>query len=168
MKVGINLGCGTRLFHSNSEIVWRNLDITAGPGVDIVGDWRHCLRGSTYDLIVAHHTFEHQGCGEQPVMECWECLRPEGRLIVSVPNLRKLASMWLSGELSTQIYMTNIYGPFDGTEASRHKWGFDPLSLEGQLKVAPWRAVGPFDYRPIPGADIARDDRWILTLEAIK
>lgn len=169
MKRGLNLGCGTRLFTSTPDIQWTNLDITPGPGVDSVGDWRYCLRGRTYDLIVAHQTFEHQGCGEQPIRQCWEIIPPGGSLIVSVPDLRKLAQMWISGELSTQIYMTNVYGPYDGTDASRHRWGFDPDSLHSALHDnVPWSCVKPFDYRPIPGADIARDDRWICAIEAVK
>jgi hypothetical protein len=169
MKIGLNLGCGMRLFQSNNEIRWTNQDIESHPGVEMRGDWRHCLQGCTFDIIVAHQTFEHQGCGEQPIFQCWEILPPGGSLIVSVPNLRKLAKMWLSGELSTQIYMTNVYGPYDGTLASRHFWGFDEDSLTEALhRGAPWSLVKPFDYREIPGADIARDDRWILCLEAVK
>lgn len=170
MKIGLNLGCGTRTFTSGPDLIWHNLDIHPGKNIDVVDDWRnlHHHWHSDIDLIVAHQTFEHQGCGEQPIKACYDVLKPGGSLIVSVPDLRKLAVLWLTGELSTQIYMTNVYGPFDGTEESRHRWGFDTLSLEGELKQVPWRAVGPFDWRPIPGADIARDDRWILCLEAIK
>lgn len=165
---GLNLGCGTRIFHWTPEIQWANLDIKPGPGVDVVGDWRYCLTDCTFDIIVAHHTFEHEGCGEQPILKCWEILPPGGSLIVAVPDLRKLAQLWLSGELSTQIYMTSVYGPYDGTLASRHFWGFDHESLDLALRAAPWKEIKPFDWRTIPGADIARDDRWILCLEAIK
>ena len=184
MKTGLNLGCGTRIFKSNDEIAWVNLDIVDGPGVDVVWDWRdlgtsfsfvrsdfNAMAGANrdFDIIIAHQTFEHQGCGEQPIRQCYEILKPGGSLIVSVPNLRNLARMWLNDELSTQIYVTNLYGPYDGTEGSRHRWGFDPDSLYGALSAsAPWTSVLPFDWRPIPGADIARDDRWILCMEAVK
>lgn len=171
MKLGLNLGCGTRIFTSNDEIQWTNLDINEGPGVDLIGDWRNdipSLTGDGYDLIVAFQTFEHQGCGEQPIKQCFDTLKPGGSLIVSVPDLRKLAGMWLRGELSTQIYMTNIYGPYDGTLASRHFWGFDPASLTASLNQCEWKSVRDFDYRLLMGADIPRDDRWMLTLEAIK
>jgi SAM-dependent methyltransferase len=171
VKTGLNLGCGTRIFLSTGELLWHNFDIKPGPSIDTVGDWRN-LRNywqSDIDIIVAHQTFEHQGCGEQPIKQCFDVLRPGGSLIVSVPDMHKLALMWLSGELTTQVYMTNVYGPFDGTEESRHRWGFNLDSLTIALHTAAeWQSVIPFDYRIIPGADIARDDRWILCLEAIK
>lgn len=177
MKIGLNLGCGTRIFREHMgigepfEILWYNMDIHDGPGVDVVDDWRNLTQHwqNDIDIIVAHQTWEHAGCGEQPIRQCYDVLKPGGSLIVSVPDLRKLAQMWLRGELSTQIYMTNVYGPYDGTVASRHFWGFDSESLVDQLqREAPWSRISDFDYREIPGADIARDDRWILCLEAIK
>jgi cephalosporin hydroxylase len=168
IKRGLNMGCGDRIFKSNPEIRWTNLDIKNGAGVDWVGDWRNCLQGCKFDIVVAHHTWEHEGCGEQPVTECWNVLSPGGSLIVSVPDIRKLAHMWLNGEMSTQLFMTNVYGPYDGTLASRHFWGFDSDSLKFALSVAPWKEIKSFDWRAIPGAEIARDDRWILCMEAIK
>ncbi len=170
MKTGLNLGCGTRIYKSTPEIRWWNMDAVDHPGVDVVDDWRNLSAHwqSDIDIIVAHHTFEHQGCGEQPIKQCYDVLKPGGSLIVAVPNVRKLAEMWLRGELSTQIYLTNIYGPYDGTEESRHRWGFDEESLKLALIAAAPFEVKPFDWRPIPGADIARDDRWILVTEAVK
>jgi hypothetical protein len=179
MKLGLNLGCGTRIFTSNDEIAWCNMDAIERPGVDLIGDWRELASmvkyntGSPetrmYDIIIAFHTFEHQGCGEQPIKQCWDVLKPGGSLIVCVPDVRKLAGMWLRGELSTQIYLTNIYGPYDGTEESRHRWGFDEETLHTQMDTcAEWVHVMPFDYRSIPGAEIPRDDRWMLCLEAVK
>ncbi len=178
MKRGLNLGCGTRIFKSNAAIEWINLDAVKGPGVDVAMDWRD-MRGMwelipetpdhRFDIIVAFHTFEHQGCGEQPIKQCWDVLKPGGSLIVCVPDVRKLAGMWLRGELSTQIYLTNIYGPYDGTEESRHRWGFDEETLHTQLDTAAeWTHVMPFNYRTIPGTEIPRDDRWMLCLEAVK
>jgi hypothetical protein len=35
-------------------------------------------------------------------------------------------------------------------------------------RTASWSQVIDFDWRRIPGADIARDDRWISGSEAIK
>lgn len=165
---GINLGCGTRIFKSTPELEWVNIDKVRSPGVDLVADWRTCLKGMEADIIVAHHTFEHQGCGEQPIQGCYDALLLGGSLIVSVPDLRKLTRMWLMHEMDTQLFMTNVYGPYNGMEESRHRWGFDSDSLRTTLKTSPWREVKPFNWRAIPGADIARDDKWILCLEAIR
>jgi FkbM family methyltransferase len=161
----LNVGCGTRQFPG-----WANIDINPACNPDIVADWRSLrLPNAFADIIASIHSWEHVGCGEQPIRESWRVLKPGGSLIVSVPDLRKLADLWKSGEISTQIYLTNVYGPYDGTEESRHRWGFDHESLSDQLKrEARWSEVKDFDYRQIRGADIPRDDRWILTLECIK
>ncbi len=188
MKIGLNLGCGTRIFKSTTDILWHNMDAVAGPHVDVVDDWRNLSAHwqSDIDLIVAFHTFEHQGCGEQPIRQCYDVLRTGGSLIVCVPDLRKLAKWWLASTepdvldyhvlnaapkelLSTQVFMTNVFGPYDGTEESRHRWGFDEQTLRQQMiDTAPWRTVSQFNYRPLPGAEIPRDDRWMLCLEGLK
>lgn len=168
--IGLNVGSGQRPFDRSQG--WINIDSNPRWEADLVRSWDHLpmFKDGSVDIVVSHHSIEHVGCGEADgcIWEAWRVLKPEGSLIVSVPNMRKLAVLWLSGELTTQIYMTNVYGAYMGHEEDRHKWGFDAVSLEGQIKVAPWRAVGDFNYRPIPGADIARDDRWILCLEAVK
>ena len=170
---GLNLGCGSRVFKTCPEIEWTNIDAVGGPGVDVKMDIREVRtitrRNEVYDIIIAHQCWEHMQCGEQPIKACYELLKPTGCLIVSVPDLEKLALMWLAGELTTQIYLTNIYGPFNGTEESIHRWGFDADYLVAQMKrEAPWYKVDRFDYRTIPGAEIARDDRWILCVEGVK
>lgn len=185
--IGVNVGSGQRPFgkigylvlrHSYvphraaGEMAWVNIDINPRWNPDIVAHWNRLdmFQDSSVDYVVSHHSLEHVGCGEGSafIHEAYRILKPEGRFIVSVPDMRKLARMWLSGEITTQLYMTNVYGAYMGDEADRHAWGFDPVSLEGQLRIAPWKSVGKFDYRKILGADIARDDRWILCLEAVK
>jgi len=168
---GLNLGCGTRIFKSTPEIEWINTDAVPGLDIDIVGDIREVWKElpGQFEIIVAHHCFEHLGCGEQPIKQCHEALVPGGSLIVCVPDIKKLVMLWLINEMDTQLFLTNIYGPYDGTEYSRHKWGFDDPYLWNQIMYdAVWTKIQKFDYRQIPGADIARDDRWILALEAVK
>src|SRR6267142_2149275 len=160
--IALNCGSGQRPFDRTQG--WVNIDINLRWEPDLIADCNHLTmyEDAHVDMVVSHHCLEHVGCGEADgfIREAWRVLKPEGSLIVAVPNMRKLATLWLSGELTTQIYMTNVYGAYMGHEEDRHKWGFDPLSLEGQLKVAPWRMVAPFDWRHIPGADIANDPRW--------
>jgi hypothetical protein len=94
-------------------------------------------------------------------------LKPGGSLLVFVPDLKALAKRWLEGGLSTQIYVTNLYGAYRGDEQSRHKWGFDGPSLYSFLGSLAWRSVKDFNWRPIPNADLARDF-WILGAECVK
>lgn len=172
--IGFNIGSGQRKFHSTENIDWINVDtnpkwepdiLSAAENLDECG-----IEDGSADYVVLHHVLEHFGCGEAgPIIrECHRILKPFGSLLVFVPNLRELASMWQEGRISTQVYATNLYGAYMDNEADRHKWGYDPASLkEFLLTTATWRSYYRFDWRPIEGADIAAD-RWILGAECIK
>jgi predicted SAM-dependent methyltransferase len=167
--IQINLCSGQRPFAKP----WINVDVNSrwNPDVEADGSSMPMFPDGTAEMIVIHQGLEHFGCGEASAMlkECYRILAPEGSLIVSVPDMLKLAKMWLRGELTTQVYMTNVYGAYMDSIADRHMWGFDPLSLTDYLlATCPWKRVASFDWRKIEGADIARDDRWILALECWK
>lgn len=169
---GLNAGSGQRPFQPTTEMLWLNMDISPKHSPDILGDWNDLsmFEADSFDVVVSHHSIEHAGCNEAAgfVREAHRILKPGGSLLVFVPDLRALAQRWLTGQLDTQIYLTNLYGPFDGTEGSRHRWGFDRAHMRQFLKGnTPWAAVKPFDWRPISGGDFARD--WhILAMEAVK
>jgi len=164
----INLGSGQRPFAKP----FINIDINPRWNPDVVADGASMpmFENASAEIVVCHHTLEHYGCGEakQMIKECHRILAPGGSLLVFVPDMMALAQMWISGKLSTQVYMTNTYGAFMQDEADRHKWGYDRKSLIEFLRAcAEWRVVVPFGWRDIPGASIARDT-WILGIEAIK
>lgn len=172
--LALNCGSGQRPFQSlpDEGVQWVNIDISPRWNPDIVGDWNNLsmFPDGIVDVVVSHHSLEHVGCGEGDgfIREAHRVLKPNGSLIVSVPNMNALAQLWLNGEITEQIYMTNVYGAYMGDEADRHKWGYSSKGLWSYLKTFPFRDVHAFNWRPIPGADIARDDRWILCLEAVK
>lgn len=169
-RFSINLGSGQRPFPKP----WINVDCQPKWKPDIVADGanlkEHFADGSA-ETIVLQHTLEHYGCGEADAMlkECYRVLRPGGSLIVTVPDMRALCDQWLHGDaLDTQLFMTNVYGAYMGDDADRHRWGFDVHSLLTTLyEMAEWSQVPLFDYRHIPGADIAKA-WWILGIEAVK
>lgn len=170
--IAVNLGSGQRKFHSVKGVAWINVDINPKWEPDIVADGASMpmFEDASVDLVVCHHTLEHYGCGEANAMiqECNRILKPGGSLIVCVPDMYELARAWFDGRLTDQVYFTSVYGAFMDSEADRHRWGFTGKSLAATLRSATeWSMIKPFDWRTIPGADIAKDF-WILGMESIK
>jgi len=165
----LNLGSGQRPF----KPPWQNYDIQVEkwkePTIEQGCLWINDPSKERYDMICLHHVIEHFGCNEADgiISDCRTWLKPGGSLLVFAPNIRALMQRWLVHQLDTQILMTNIYGAYMGDEADRHKWGYDMTSLLQYLRKFRFAEVRPFDWREIPGADIARDF-WIAGVECIK
>lgn len=164
----INCGSGQRPFGEG----WTDVDINPKWNPDVVADWTDLpmFEDGSADIIVAHHTIEHVGCGEaRPFFkEAHRILQPNGSLIITIPDLRALARRWLAHQLDDYTFMVSTYGAYMGDEEDRHLWGytFDSLAIELH-ESAKWLHVMHFDWREITGADIARDF-WILGVEAVK
>jgi SAM-dependent methyltransferase len=172
VKVGINCGSGQRPFKSVFDAIqWINVDSQEKWNPDLVCDGAHLPYSDGHaDYFVLHHVLEHFGCGEASgvIKEAHRVLKPGGSLIACVPEMRALAYRWGSGVISTQIFMTNVYGAYMGDEADRHKWGFDHDSLVSFLHhSAEWKSIKFFDFRELPGTDISHD-WWILAMECVK
>lgn len=173
--IGLNVGSGQRRFESVPGVIeWINIDSVQREGmlVDLIADGAHLPEAwaGTVDYFVLSHTCEHFQCGESVglIREAQRVLKPRGSLIVTVPDLRALAIRWLEGGLSTQLYMTNIYGAYMGSPEDTHKWGFDRESLKEFLwSSSAWTVMLPFDWRTVPGMDLAKDF-WILGVECVK
>ncbi len=170
--IGLNCGSGQRPF--DHALGWVNIDIQDQYAPDLVMDWNDLsmFETGTVDLVVSHHSLEHVGCGEGDgfIREAYRVLKPGGSLLLFVPDMRALAQRWLVRAISDQIYFTNVYGAYLGNEADRHRWGYTWPSLHATLSKGGFSgrgAIGLFDWRVIPGADIARD-WWILGVEAVR
>lgn len=172
MTSKLNVGSGQRPFGEG----WTNIDSQAKWNPDVQCDFggsdpdtARLFKPDSADIIVLHHVLEHYGCneGHDMLQECHRILSPTGSLLVFVPDMFELASMWREFKISDQIYMTNLYGAYMGDEADRHKWGYTFSSLRGELYRAGFNQVRRFDWRDIKEANLARD-RWILALEATK
>jgi SAM-dependent methyltransferase len=68
---------------------WLNLDLERLPGVDLVLDVREGLAFEDVEAVFAEHFLEHLTAAEALdfFAEVHACLRPEGRLRLSTPNL---------------------------------------------------------------------------------
>ncbi len=164
----LNLGSGQRKFAAP----FVNVDINPKWEPDVVADGASMpmFADGSADMIVLHHTLEHYGCGEKTTMlkECYRILAPGGSLIVCVPEMRELAKAWLRGTINNWLFMINTYGAYMDSDADRHRWGYDSVSLATYLmEIASWAKVKTFDNRAIEGASIAQD-WWILSLECTK
>lgn len=164
----LNVGSGQRRFQKP----WVNVDVNPKwrPDVLASGESMPMFADGSADVIVLHHVLEHFGCGEAAPMiqECHRILSPGGSLLVFVPDMSAIAHAWIQGRINTWLYVINTYGAYMDSEADRHKWGYDRVSLRMFLaESAKWSEMLAYDWRAIPGADIARD-WWILGLEAVK
>jgi predicted SAM-dependent methyltransferase len=173
-QLGLNVGSGQRPFTTNYDVHWINVDKIAHEGMtppDLIADGAHLpFSEQSADYVVLHHVAEHFHCGEAGglIAEAYRVLKFGGVLVVTVPNLRELAMGWLTERISTQIYVTNLYGAYMGHPEDEHRWGFDRDSLKEFLTAsASWDSVSDFNFRRIPGADIAQD-WWILGVECHK
>lgn len=168
----LNLGSGQRRFDTSKG--WVNLDVTVRPGQipDICADGSVLpFDDACFDCVCAHHVVEHFGCGEAAglIREAYRVLRTGGSLYIFVPDLRALAVRWITGKLDTQIYITNLYGAYQGYEPDRHKWGFTSDSLRSQLlEYCRWEHVRHLRVPPtVAGMNVAWDF-WILGVECVK
>ena len=170
---GVNLGSGQRRF--DNRFGWFNLDHCSRPPdqvPDVVCDGTELVARfgpASQDMVVLHHVLEHFGCGEadEVLRQCWNVLRPGGSLLIFVPDLQKLAGRFLSGEINDFTFMVNTYGAYMGNDGDRHKWGYSRNSLYQYVRDTLGIWPRDFDWRIIPGADIARD-WWVLGVEVVK
>ncbi len=160
----LNLGSGQRPFAKP----FINIDIQHKWKPDIVADCSKLdmFEDGSAQCIVLHHVLEHFGCGESlPLLvECRRLLSKTGSVIITVPDMSALAHGFVEGRITSQIYLTSVYGAYMSDEADRHKWGFTYYSLSDILTRAGFFSR-PLLYRSIPGGDIAMD-WWILAVEA--
>lgn len=165
MKILLNIGSGQRPFSKP----WINVDCQARWAPDLVarGESLPMFADASVEMICLHHVVEHYGCNEAKdlLLECLRLLSPTGSLLIFVPDMWALAGIWREGRIDDPTYMINVYGAYMGDEADRHKFGYTRVSIMRLLKECGFGSYGPFNWRPVEGADIAKDD-WILGVEA--
>lgn len=171
--IRLNIGSGQRRLDTSKG--WVNIDCISRDGQvpDLlcdVGKESLPYGEGTVETCCLHHVYEHfnLGAADGLIRECHRVLRPGGRLLVYVPDMKALAQRWLDGGIDDFIFMVNVYGAYQGEVGDIHKWGYTRDTLkQAMLNAAPWRGVMDTEWMPVPGADIARD-WWILGVECVK
>ena len=102
----LNIGARTRAEG------WHTFDIVPGPEVDFVGDCRELAQfaENSLDTIYASHVLEHVRYATElaPTLKRWHfVLKPAGTLMISVPDLRALASSFSIPRPSCAIASTS-------------------------------------------------------------
>jgi len=172
----LNIGSGQRRF--DIEQGWVNIDRISRPPDQVpdficdVGKEDLPYKEGSIDICALHHVLEHFGCGEADTLlrNCWRVLKPSGSLLVFVPDTMAIARRYILRQIDDYTLRVLTYGAYQGAEEDRHRWGYDYASLQIHLeKVLDLKggSVKFFNWRKIPGADLARD-WWILGMEAVK
>ena len=132
MSKKLHLGCGTRIIPGFINVDIRQVHPEIH--VDNVATLE-TIEDRSVELIYASHVLEHFGRYEvEKVLHCWlSKLCKGGILRLSVPNLRKVASLYLSGEYSAEQMYGFLYGG-QMHDFDFHKIIFDYESLERILK----------------------------------
>ncbi len=104
---------------------------------DIVADAKEIpIRDNYYKEILAHSILEHFGKREHLnyLKEWYRVLKNGGKLVLSVPDVQRVAKKVLSTSHQKQYEAINLlYGEQDFKE-NTHKWGFTEKSLKATLE----------------------------------
>ena len=118
----LNIGCG-RQFRAD----WCNIDLIAMNQAVIQHDIRTGLPfpDGTFDAVYHSHVLEHltPEQGQHLLQECLRVLRPGGRLRVVVPDLERIAD----------LYLTMLQGAWDGDRQAQCNYEWITLELLDQL-----------------------------------
>ena len=122
---------------------WINLNIQAGPDVDVVGN---CIdlsqfTDASFEMVYASHVLEHLGYRNemlQALREIYRVLKPEGVLCASVPDLDVLCQLYVHPDVTEQHRWHIMRIMFGGqkNEYDFHKVGLSWVVLQDFLRQA--------------------------------
>jgi len=163
-KIVLNVGCGypsrQGLHRSFQGPEWRELRLDINPAVnpDVLCSMTdmHPLATGSIDAIWSSHNLEHLHRHEVPValQEFKRVLRPSGQLLVTLPDLQRIAELVASDGLEDEAYsspagpitpLDMIYGHTPslarGNQHMAHKTGFTARTLRQLLIDAGFAGV---------------------------
>lgn len=113
----LNVGSGHERYEG-----WKNVDFAEETKPDYLADFRHLpLEDNSVDEIFASHVLEHTALKEDVLKEWERVLRPNGKIIIAVPDLLQLYSQYRAGISSLEYFLASIYGAKElGMDAKSH------------------------------------------------
>jgi Tfp pilus assembly protein PilF/SAM-dependent methyltransferase len=152
----LHVGCGpystTGLHLAFQTPEWQEIRFDIDPGVqpDIVGTLTDmsAVSSSSVNAIWSSHNIEHLYPHEVPIAlkECYRALKPGGLVLITLPDIQKIAEFVAEGKLETPIYHSSgvgisaldiIYGLgvaiADGNYYMAHRTGFTAETLRNKL-----------------------------------
>lgn len=135
----LNVGCGGRRIAG-----YTGVDAVERPAADIVARADSIpLPTASCDEIMAIHLFEHFYRWEcEGVLAEWRrLLKPHGRLVLELPDLKKACKNVLDGAMRggkdpDQLTLWALYGdPRQSDPFMAHRWAWSPESLTTLLKA---------------------------------
>lgn len=141
--VKLNIGAGNKRLPG-----YTGVDAVARPAADIVAPaWAIPLEDGVADEIMAIHLWEHFyrfDC-EKVIAEWRRLLKPNGRLVLELPDLMKACRNvveGIKGKHPDQLSMWALYGdPREGDEFMAHRWGWTPDTLREFLQANGFKEI---------------------------
>lgn len=137
--VRLNIGCGKRRIEGY-------IGVDLGGDADVIADIKELpFADSSADEIMGIHVFEHLYRWEAlPALQEWfRVLKKGGRLVLEMPDIRKVAHFILNSE-DVRMGLWGAFGdPGYQDPLMVHRWGWSFEELSKELKVAGFRKITP-------------------------
>lgn len=129
--VRLHLGSGDKFWPG-----WINVDLHDKADVNCDISKSLPFESGYADEIQALHVLEHihRKDAGQALYEWFRVLKPDGRLVLELPCLDKMAQMIVEGEKNLRLTLFGIYGdPRDARPGMMHQWGYSKAELSELL-----------------------------------
>lgn len=103
-------------------------------GIDIFVGYLEdaCFDTSTFDVVFMSHVLEHVMDAQKTIEECWRILKPDGLLVIVVPNVASPDLLLIPGLKEVVLHLP--YHNYHFTQHTLKKYlkknNFDPLYIE--------------------------------------
>lgn len=161
MTIKLDVGCGLNIRKPVDE--WIHLDGDEGPHIELVCDFGDIPLDDDYvDEIWVGDVIEHIPVWRQPeVLAEWcRILKPGALLNGTTPNLDWFTRQYVSGEITLEWFIQNMYGDRAGPP-HQHYITFTKLTLKNLLESNGFADV---DYSKSPGGS----NPWWLVFSCLR